>query len=113
MLSGKMAWTGSILVTGPESESGVLRDQQSNKFRQKDKRNSALGPQYPEFKGQRDHMGPVARPRLQPDVFDVALDGARRDVDFLRDLLGRKALGNKLEHLLLACGQKRDAAHRI
>lgn len=49
-----------------------------------------------------DHMRPVARACLQPDIFDMALNRTGRDVQLHRHFLGRKAERDKTKHLGLS-----------
>lgn len=49
----------------------------------------------------------VAGIEFEPNIFDMPLDGARRDIDLERDLLGRAADGYQFQYLMLAKGQMR------
>ena len=47
----------------------------------------------------------VARMQFVAEIFDVALNGARRDTELLRALLGRQAERDALQDLALSLGQ--------
>jgi hypothetical protein len=57
--------------------------------------------QHPTREGAGNHVRRVARVHFHADFFDMALDGPRSDVDALSDLLGRPAMSDELEDLLL------------
>jgi hypothetical protein len=51
------------------------------------------------------HVGAVAGARLQPDVFNVTLDSARRDAQFLSNFLGRAPVGDKIKYFGLTISE--------
>ena len=52
-----------------------------------------------------DHMRPIAGPRLQANIFNVAFHRTGRDVQFHCHFLGRKTKCDKAEHFGLPVGQ--------
>jgi len=61
-----------------------------------------------EVSGGGDGLGPAADLELTVDVVDVALDGALRDDQPIRDLLVGEARGNQAQHLQLALTERLD-----
>src|SRR3954468_12281084 len=51
-------------------------------------------------------LGAPRDPRLRADVREMALDGARRDVQRRADLLVRPSLGDEAQHVQLADGER-------
>lgn len=52
-----------------------------------------------------DQVRLVTGVQLVAQIFDVTLDGPRRDAQLLRALLRREAAGDALQHLALTLGQ--------
>ena len=61
---------------------------------------------------QSDHLGDGGRLQLLGDMGAVGVDGARRDCERPRDLLGRAALGDQSEDLGLALRQASEPLAR-
>src|SRR3546814_14409812 len=59
-----------------------------------------------------DQVRAVAGIEFEAHILDMSLDGARRDMDLERDLLGRAADGYQFQNLMLEKGQLRSEERR-
>src|SRR4029078_12421890 len=63
--------------------------------------------------GERRDLQPRVQRQLLHDVADVALDGMRRDVEPLSDLLFAQPLANQLDHFTLASRHAHVLEHAL
>lgn len=73
------------------------------------KQRVATKDEHARHRGTSDHVRSVARTHLQPDVFNVALDGPRCDENLLRNFLGGETGGNQFKNLMLSFTENRLA----